>query len=70
MHSITRIPVPYSKLAMSHRVPSICASNARISDTVSTTGSRGGLFARTIDAIQGRSRPNTSRHSKIDGASG
>lgn len=53
-----------------HRVPSSCASNARTSFSVSTTGTCLGCLARTTPSIHGSSTCNTSqyRNSNADNA--
>jgi len=60
MPSSTRMPVAYSRPAISHRVPSSHASSATTSASESTTGTRAGRFARTIPSIHGSALCNTS----------
>ena len=55
-----RRPLPYSRLAISHIVPSMRVSTARTSSRVSTTGRRFGTFACVTLSSQGNSTCNTS----------
>lgn len=60
-HSINRIPLPYSRLAISQHGPSSTASKRATSSRESTTGIRLGRLARTRFSIHGNSMRSTSR---------
>lgn len=64
-HSINRMPVPYSRLAISQVRPSIIESSRRTSSIDSTVGSRRGRLARSTEAIHGKSTRSTSRYRNI-----
>ena len=62
VHSMSRNPEPYKRLAITHRIPSKRARTARASSRVNTTGSLAGFLARSTPSSQPSSFFNTCRY--------